>query len=209
MIEVEAKFLVPHEEIRKKLESLGGRKVQPLRQMTRQNADIPGRENDNCWLRVRDEGDGNITMSFKQVTDNTLSGTHEICLQVDNFQNSIDFLKELGITMHNIQQTRRESWELAGASVDLDEWPWAPPYIEIEAPDEKTVVHVAKLLGLSMSDAMYGSVEPVYIKYYDVTQDEVNGWKDIHFTSKVPEWLEKKRRKAPLTQDQLLTLLSE
>ncbi|MFV0484627.1 MAG: class IV adenylate cyclase [Candidatus Saccharimonadales bacterium] len=199
MIEVEAKFLVPHEEIREKLKSLGGRMTQPLRQMTRQNAEIPGRAGDGSWIRVRDEGDGNITMSFKQVTERTLSGTREICVGVDDFQKSIDFLKEVGIVTRNIQQTRRESWELAGASIDLDEWPWVPPYIEIEAPDEATVKHVAEMLGLSMKDALYGSVEPVYIKHYDVTEDEVNAWTEIIFTPEVPEWLEKKRRKTPLS----------
>lgn len=199
MIEVEAKFLVPHDQIREKIKSLGGRITQPLRQMTRQNADIPGRIGDGSWVRVRDEGDGNITMSFKQVTERTLSGTHEICLQIDDFQKAVDFLKEIGIKPHNIQQTRRESWELDGASIDLDEWPWVPPYIEIEAADETTVKRVAEKLGLSMQDAIYGSVEPVYIKHYDVTEDEVNNWPEIIFTDKIPDWLEKKRRKTPLS----------
>ena len=194
MIEVEAKFIADHSKVRRRLKELGGELVKPLRQMTRQNADIPGRAGDGSWVRVRDEGDGVITMSYKCVEKRTLSGTSEICLQVDSFENAVAFLKECGITTRNIQQTRRESWKLDGAEVDLDEWPWVPPFVEIEASDEQTVLSVARKLGLDVTDAIFGSVEPVYQHYYDVTEDEVNDWKEIIF-SPVPDWLEKKRKK--------------
>jgi len=195
MIEVEAKFIASHAQVRKKLQALGGKLVKPMRQMTRQNADIPGRAGDGSWLRVRDEGDGNVTMSYKCVGQRTLSGTSEICLQVDNFDNAVAFLKECNIITRNVQQTRRESWELDGAEVDLDEWPWVPPFVEIEAKDEETVLSVARKLGLDVTDAIYGSVEPLYQRYYDVTEDEVNSWPEIIF-SPVPAWLEKKRIKS-------------
>jgi adenylate cyclase class 2 len=195
MVEIEAKFIASHAKVRKKLQELGGRLTTPMRQMTRQNADIPGRENTGAWVRVRDEGDGVVTMSYKYVGERTLSGTSEICLQVDNFDNAVAFLGECGIATRNIQQTRRESWELDGASVDLDEWPWVPQFVEVEAESEGVVLDVARKLGLDVTDAIYGSVEPLYMRYYDVTENEVNDWKEIKF-GPVPKWLEAKRIKS-------------
>ena len=193
MIEIEAKFLVGHEETREKLKKLGGVLVKPMREMTRQCLDIPGRAGDGSWLRVRDEGDGEVTMSYKQQGERTISGTSEICLRVDNLENALLFLKECGMVVKSLQQTRRESWELFGASIDLDEWPWIPSFIEIEAEDEETVRRVAEELGLDMANAIYGSVEPIYMKYYDVSEEDIDGWEEI-LLGPVPEWLEIKRR---------------
>ena len=194
MIEIEAKFLVGHEEIREKIKSLGGTMIAPMREMTRECFDIPGRAGDGSWLRVRNEGNGEITMSYKRQGERTLLGTSEICLKVDSYQNAVSFLKECLMVSKSVQQTRRESWEIDGVSIDLDEWPWIPPFIEIEAENEKSLEGIAKKLGLSMSDAIYGSVEPVYMKYYDVSEDDIDNWSEISFGD-VPTWLEEKRKK--------------
>ena len=66
--------------------------------------------------------------------------------------------------------------------------------MEIEAGSEDKLKEVVKKIGLDWKNAMHGSVETAYQKYFDVTEQEVDSWENITFTP-VPEWLEVKRRK--------------
>lgn len=195
--EIEAKWLnVDHAKLREKLAKLGATQTRKLTLMTRAvfNSADGAMERRGGWARVRDEGD-EITMSYKQTRNASLTGTDEICLAVDNFANATAFLKQIGLKQKSWQETRRESWILDGAEIDLDEWPWPPPFVEIEAADAPTVARVAKKLGLEMADSLSGAVDAVYAKYYDVDWAEVNSWAEIKFTKTVPKWLENKRRK--------------
>ncbi|MDR2063369.1 MAG: MBL fold metallo-hydrolase [Candidatus Nomurabacteria bacterium] len=144
-------------------------------------------------VRVRDESD-RVTMSYKQTADDSLTGTKEICLVVDDYDKAVDFLKQIGMVQKSTEETRRESWTLDGAEIELDEWPWLPAFVEVETENEADMGKIADKLGLKMSEAMHGSVDIVYEKYYAVTCDEVNAWPEIRFGA-VPEWLERKRRK--------------
>jgi len=91
------------------------------------------------------------------------------------------------------QETKREKWLLDGSEITIDTWPWIPTFIEIESPAEENVKDIALKLGLDWNKAMHGSVETAYQKYYNVTEEEVDGWDKIIFCD-VPEWLEKKRK---------------
>ena len=193
--EIEAKFLaINHDHIRAALHKLGAELVQPMRVMKRRNYDFVDRRLDkkDAWVRVRDEGD-KITMSFKRVFDRSLTGTHEVNLTIDSFDGANSFLNELGLTAGSYQETKRESWLLDGCQVELDEWPWVKPYVEIEGETESAVKELALKLGLDWTRALHGSVEVVYMAEYDVAEQDVDDWPEITFTP-VPDWLEAKRR---------------
>jgi adenylate cyclase class 2 len=191
--EIEAKWLdLDHDEIRAKLQKLGAKQVREKTDMTRAVFDLP-KPSLNEWVRVRDEGN-QITMSYKIHDDSSLTGTREICLTVDNFANAVDFLRALGLSQKAFQETRRETWSLDGAEIDLDEWPWLPPFIEIEAESTEQVENIARKLGLAMNDSVSGAADAVYAKYYQVDTNDVNQWPEIKF-GPVPDWLEKVRRK--------------
>ncbi|MDR3125655.1 MAG: CYTH domain-containing protein [Candidatus Nomurabacteria bacterium] len=195
--EIEGKWLdVDHEELRAKLKALGAKRTRPKTQMTRAVFYDVEREMPKIGarVRVRDEGD-RVTMSYKRTSDASLVGTKEVELVVDNYNKAIDFLKQIGMVQKSVEETRRESWELDGAEIELDEWPWLPAFVEIEAADEAKLRAVAKKLGLDMAAAMHGSVDFVYEKYYDVARDEVNNWPEIKF-GVVPERLAKRGRNA-------------
>ncbi len=195
-IELEAKWLdINHFKLREKLKVLGALQVRPLTNMVRAVFDDATGSMGlrGGWVRVRDEGD-KITMSYKQVDDISLTGTKEINLVVDDFNKAVAFLKCIGLRQKSLQETKRESWILDGAEIDLDEWPWLPPFVEVEAQDEKTLINVARKLELNMEEAMHGSVDFVYEKYYDVTCEDVNSWEEIKFADgSIPEWLENKK----------------
>jgi adenylate cyclase class 2 len=141
---------------------------------------------------VRDEGD-KITMSYKKVIDRTVHGTKEISIEVSDFDHACAILVAAQLRLASYQETRREKWMLDGAEVTIDTWPWIPTFVEIEAPSEEKLKVAAKKLELQWDGALYGSVEPAYQKYYDVTEKEIDGWPEIIF-SPIPDWLLKRKK---------------
>lgn len=194
--EIEAKFLdADHDEIRGKLKKLGAVRTHERRLMHRKNFDYPDHrlEKVGGWVRVRDEGD-QVTLSYKQLNDRSLHGTKEVSLIVDGFDSACKLLEAIGLKSYSYQETKRETWELDGAQVELDEWPWVKPYVEIETPDEKTLKNIASKLGLEWSEAKHGSVEIVYQAEYDFTEAEIDAWPEITFIDP-PDWLLANRNK--------------
>lgn len=193
--EIEGKWLnIELDAMRTRLRAAGAQLKQPERQMTRSVFDFPdGRlDQKNGWARVRDEGD-KTTMSYKQLNDRSVTGTHEVNLIVDDYENACHFLRELGLEQQSVQQTSRESWKLGDVEIELDTWPWIPSFIEIEAESEELLRATAEKLNLDYSQVFHGSVEVAYQAAYDVTEAEVNAWPEISF-GPVPDWLEEKRR---------------
>jgi adenylate cyclase class 2 len=194
-VEIEAKFLrVDHDVIRARLRELTAKQLTPMRLMKRKNYDFPGNrlQATNGWVRLRDEGE-KVTLSYKRLDGRTIDGTKEVTIVVDDFAATAALLQAIGLEQQSYQETKRESWELNGVQIELDEWPWIPSFVEIEAADERAVKAVAEQLKLNWEDALHGSVEIAYQKEYDVTEAEVDGWPEIIF-GPVPYWLAAKRR---------------
>jgi adenylate cyclase class 2 len=182
-VEIEAKFLdVDLNEFRKKLQAAGATLVQPERLMKRAIYDYADKRLDAIggWVRLRDEGD-KITLSYKQQGKRTVHGTQEVSIIVSDFAATTAFLESISLEQKSYQENRRESWMLDGAEIELDTWPWAPSYVEIEALSEQQLNHVATKLGLNMRRAVYGSVEVVYTRHYSVTEQEILSIKTLVF----------------------------
>lgn len=191
--EIEATFInIDKDQLRAKLKELGAKLLQPETLMRRTIFDI----DEHSFVRVRDEGN-RITMSYKHLDTLSLSGMKEICLDVNNYNDAINFVKACGLKPKALQETLREEWELDGVELDIDTWPWLPSYVEIEGPSETAVKSVANKLGFDMADALYGSVDEVYKIYYNVTCHDINYCPEIKFTD-IPDWLAAKRREQPL-----------
>jgi len=58
------------------------------------------------------------------------------------------FLMVLGYRVTVGFEKKRESWKLAGCSVELDEMPVFGSFLEIEGANEQAVIHVQRQLGL-------------------------------------------------------------
>ncbi len=195
--EIEAKFIeVDKDALREKLKEVGATLIHPERLIKRNVFDYPDErlEKDGAWVRVRDEGDNKITLSYKKLIDRTLEGTKEITLDVSSMAEMTNFLLAIGLKQDAYQETKREKWELDGSEITIDTWPWIPTFVEIESPTEEKLKSVSERLGFDWSQVMHGSVETVYQKYYDVTEQEVDGWESMTLVP-VPEWLEAKRKK--------------
>lgn len=192
--EIEAKWLnIDKAALRKTLLGVGAELVSPERLMIRRAYDFPDErlESVKGWVRVRNE-DNKITLSYKQLDDRTVHGTKEVTVVVSDFDSTCIFLESIGLIQKSAQETKRESWKLGNSEIELDTWPWIPSFVEIESTSEAELKTAAELLGLDYSKALHGSVETAYKAVYDVTEEEVNGWKEIRFVA-MPTWLSSKK----------------
>lgn len=193
--EIEAKFLnVTHDDIRNKLQRLGGKCEIPMRTMKRVVLDFPDKslQKKQAWLRVRDEGN-KITVTYKVAIEGDAHGTHEIETITSSYEDTIRQFEALGMQRLSSQETRRETWKLADSEVVLDEWPWLEPFIEIEGPSHESIQKIAKQLGLDWSEAIFGTVLSIYQKVYPAIGDiyKISDLEEVTFSTPRPAWFTK------------------
>lgn len=191
-VELEAKFLnVDIEDIRSRLKAAGAKLEHPMRDMRRALIEEPHHAAENMFIRIRDEGD-KVTLTLKKKTkslhESTINSTYEIETTVGDFETTVELFKVAGWHYMTYQESRRETWELDGVEIVIDEWPWINPYIEIEAESEEAVRSVAEKLGFEWSDARFGSVDIIYTKVYpNMTVRGVIDIKEVRFADPVPK----------------------
>lgn len=192
--EIEAKFLEQdHDDIRKKLQKLGATCEYPISLIRRTVFDFPDRrlQQQGAWVRLREELDGSIELMLKTVKTNQLGQTFEQPVKVENYDAAKQFLLSIGLEIKAEEESKRELWRLGeDTEIMLDEWPWVPPYIEVEATSEEAVKRLAKQLGLHWNQAKFGSVIPVYTEEYGITEADFKAAEfTIKFGEPIPEQL--------------------
>ncbi|MEV6448482.1 class IV adenylate cyclase [Amycolatopsis sp. NPDC051716] len=163
--EYEARFVhVDVERVAVQLAACGAKQVSARTLMTRvifENPHIAGKRG---WLRLRQEGETTM-LTYKQATgaSSTVDSVLEVQTPVGDFAATYSLLEAVGFTPVRHQESYREQWVLDGVTLDFDEWPDLPPFLEVEGPDEEAVQLVAKRLGLSFDEAKFGSVDELYL----------------------------------------------
>lgn len=193
--EIEATFTdVDIASIRNKLKSVGARLVVPERTMRRVVIDYPDmrmQRTGDSWVRVRDEGD-KVTLAYKKTKEHDLSSIKEIEVTVSDYQKTIDIMLAMGLVICSDQETKRETWELDGVEIEIDQWPWIPPIVEVEGESKSEIKTVSKKLGFNWSDALFGSVIVAYEKQYPNIKDigvKISGESKIKLDADKPDWL--------------------
>lgn len=194
-VEIEAKFLnVSHEVMRAKLRELGAVCEQPLRTMQRVILDFPNKSlyKNHAWARVRDEGD-KVTITYKRDVEKSFGSVEEIEVVADSYQQATKLMEALGLEVLSRQESKRETWHLGAVEVVLDEWPWIPPFIEIEGHAKQDVQQVAEQLGLSWEQAVFGSVTNAYRHHFPAMEPgrDIGSIPKIAFNSEPPAWFGK------------------
>ena len=187
--EIEAQFLnINKDEIREKLKTINATLAKPEVLMKR-TVFYTGK---HSFARVRDEGD-KIVMTYKNVEDdNSILGTKEVNITVDNYDNAILFLRGCGLQIKARQETLREIWKIEDVEICIDTWPWLPAFIEIEGPSEESVWNTAGKLGFSKEQAKFGSVDTTYQHYYGIDPEVINlHTPEITFNTEPPKWVKK------------------
>lgn len=190
--EIEAKFLdVSIDDVRDRLKSASATLVQPMRAMRRALIEEEHHAAENSFIRIRDEGD-KTTLTFKRRTKSdettTIDSTHELETTVGDFDIAVNIFKEAGWEYTTFQESRRETWKLDDVEVVIDEWPWIPPYIEIEGTSAESVQRAAEKLGFNWDDAAFGSVDIIYQRDFPhMTVRGVIDIKEVRFGDAVPK----------------------
>lgn len=162
-IEHEAKILdISPEASERLILDKGGQKLRE-KFMRRYVYDIaPGDK--SKWIRLRDT-DGETTLTVKEITSDAIDGTHEIEVGVDDFAATNALLGMLGFTPKSYQETKRISFLLDGAQVEIDTWPQIPPHVEIEAGSKDEVIRVGALLGYTEAELTGENTIKIYARY--------------------------------------------
>ncbi|MFZ2555746.1 MAG: CYTH domain-containing protein [Minisyncoccia bacterium] len=165
--EYEAKFLdVDKNQVRTRLKAAGATLERPEFAQRRWVFDLPKEKHHSQVLaRVRDEG-GIITVTWKEFSGEQVDNPKEIELIVDNFDNAVELLTELGCNPRSFQENHRELWHLGSAKITIDSWPFYEPFVEVEGASEE-IVHEASLKAeFDWSRALFCSVSKLYKMKY-------------------------------------------
>jgi len=174
-IEYEATFTnIDKDVIRQKLFAVGAQMIRAEFLQKRTVFRLP-KENQikGGWLRVRDEGN-RITMSLKVVDGDRIQDQKETQLVVDSFDEARNFLVQIGCEEKAYQESRRELWQMDGADITIDEWPFLEPFVEIESQSEEQVRAVTEKIGFDYNLAKFCAVDSLYQEKYNVSLDRIN-----------------------------------
>ena len=155
-IELEAKMRVADlEPVRARLRAAGatgGARVLEV------NAFLDTRDktllNRDSGLRIRHtrdlgSGDEKDVVTFKgPMQSGQLKRREETEFVVSDGEAARTVFSRLGCEPQLMFEKRRETWRLDGCTVELDELPQLGTFVEIEGPDDATVLRVREMLGL-------------------------------------------------------------
>ncbi|HIA91691.1 TPA: CYTH domain-containing protein [Candidatus Saccharibacteria bacterium] len=116
------------------------------------------------WVRLRTNGKTS-TLTVKQITSDKVDGTKEWETVVEDFESTLMVLEKIGLKSKGYQENKRLEYRMGDVSICIDQWPKIPAYLEIEAPNKKSINETAKLIGYSDGDLCYLNPEKIYLKY--------------------------------------------
>lgn len=122
------------------------------------------------WIRLRTNGE-EITLTIKNIKSDSIDGTEELEIEVDDFEKTNLILEELGYKHKGYQENRRRRYYLNGVEVDIDSWPMLPDYLEIEGKSIEEVYQIVELLGFTKEDITTKDCQSIYMDNgYDLDQ---------------------------------------
>jgi adenylate cyclase class 2 len=156
-VEIEAKMKVEnHSAVRERLRAAGATRVtRTLETNTFFDAPDGSLRTNDRGLRLRrnhdlEHGRDSVVITYKGPRQpGQFKSREEIETTVGDGDIAAELLAALGFAQTLSFEKRRESWQLGGCHVELDELPYLGSFVEIEGPDESTVMNVRRDLGLS------------------------------------------------------------
>lgn len=163
------------EEIVNKLESLGATKKGEFSQR-RYVYDLKPVQKGK-WIRLRTNGK-KTTLTYKDIVSNTIDGTKEVEITVDDFDKTNEFLERIGFESRSYQENFRIQYILNGVEIDIDSWPLIPTYLEIEGSSERQVVEMQNLLGITPDKLTTFNCDDIYKQIYGI---DISTIKELKF----------------------------
>ena len=170
-IEYEIRILdIDVDKVMHTLDEMGAKKIGEYSQRRYVYDIVPG-ENDR-FVRIRDNGEV-VTITYKDKTIRTISGTKELEMEISDFDKANQLLNLLGYNNGHYVENKRIVYELDDAEFDIDTYPRIPTYMEIEGKDEETVNKYIELLKLNDNEKTCDSIFKIYERYgLDISNKE-------------------------------------
>jgi len=187
-VEIEAKMAIPDlEPVRatlKRLDATGG----GLTLETNIFFDTPDRDLQKAGsgLRLRTNHDVACGRDKHVITHKgpllagVVKSRQETELTVENAADAAALFAQLGFKKTLTFQKRRESWKLGSCKIELDEVPHLGSFVEVEGPDEATVMKVRGELGLSDRPIIKSSYVGMLVEYLAERGESAN---EVNFPS--------------------------
>ncbi|MGF1633078.1 MAG: class IV adenylate cyclase [Phycisphaerae bacterium] len=183
-VEIEAKMKVEtHDDVRAKLHEHAAEHVGTYREVNR-IFDTEDRSllagDQGLRLRARHDADGNaaFTLTYKGPRRHSkLKSREEIEMGVTDIDAATSLLEALGYGLVLSFEKRRDTFSLGGCLVELDELPHLGTYVEVEGPDEASVLQLREQLGLSdhaIVKASYPAMLLSHMQEEGITQNDVS-----------------------------------
>jgi adenylate cyclase class 2 len=134
-----------------------------------------------CARNLADKSE-NSTVTYKGPrAHSNLKSRPETELEVADFHDAIELLEQLKYIQVLSFEKRRQSWELGGCKVELDELPHLGCFVEIEGRSEQAIKDVQKALGLAERPIVKTAYEGLMMGYL---QDKGASTRAVSFSSK-------------------------
>ena len=163
------------EEMIKKLEELGAIKKGEFEQK-RYVYDLNPIENGK-WIRLRTNGVV-TTLAYKDIVSNTIDGTKEVEIEVDDFYKTNEFLEKIGFVNRSYQENKRIQYIFNDVEIDIDSWPMIPTYMEIEGKSKEDVLKMLNILNIEESKATALNCDDIYKEIYNI---DISKIKELKF----------------------------
>ena len=163
------------EKMIKRLEELGATKIGNFKQK-RYVYDLKPVENGK-WIRLRTNGK-TTTLTYKNIVSNTIDGTKEVEIEVEDFYKANDFLEKIGFKHRSYQENERLQYSLNDVEIDIDSWPMIPTYMEIEGKSEEDVLNLKNILNISENKVTTLNCDDIYKQIYQI---DISKIKELKF----------------------------
>lgn len=167
--EIECRFLeIDKEALIKKLNELGAADSdeEMVEETIFYDQELKWRD-EQKFTRLRKTG-GQTKLTFKDQKVQTIDGTFELEVTIDDYQKGLLLLEKIGLLPYRQQQKKRHSFTLNNVTVDIDTWPNIPTYVELEGESESDLKAAAELLDLDWNKADFHNARWVIENVYGV-----------------------------------------
>lgn len=129
------------------------------------------------WIRLRQDGEQiELTLKYIYNTDAEyeIDQVKEVEILVNDFDTANKLVEEMGYYKRKLVEKKRISYIYNDLQVEIDEWPFLEPYVEIEGKNVDSIYNLVEKLGYSKEQAKVMNTEDVYLsKGIDLTDYEV------------------------------------
>ena len=118
------------------------------------------------------------TLTYKNIISNTIDGTKEIELEVEDFEKANEFLEKIGFKNRSFQENRRIQYVLDDVEIDIDSWPMIPTYLEIEGKSERDIMSIKNKLDIDENKVTTLNCNDIYKQIYKI---DISKIKELKF----------------------------